>query len=285
MDDAFELADPDGAQAFLKQFAPEVRRRGEACFRTGHVLSITAEEPGWLYRAHIRNGQDLEVRLSYDEEEGWGGGCTCGWEFQCEHLFAAMSALLAEYRTATVRSLSSGTGVAIERLAEARSRQRALKQPDLGMLAAQLETAKGRRLSKEELDYVRSIHAVYLRCCQTRAITPWDFHQMGLPLQDYSWGNLQIWPSFPPDEHDFWLYVAHAAEERNLPIPGFMRAITDFASIRERLARWKRSIQVEEWKRKLRLFPPENRPTTPAPQGETDLRLVVDHQEARLEWR
>lgn len=284
MDDAFELVDPQDAQDFLKLFPAEVRRKGEALFRSGRVLELNAETPGTDYAAAVQDGEDHAVSLRYEDDQGWGGNCSCLKPSICEHLYAAMSALLAEYRTAAVRGLSSSMRSAVARLAESRWKQKVAGNRETNELAERVQAAKGQKLSSPELSFLRKVHTVYTRCCQSRRITYWDFQEMGLPLQDYSWAELKIWPAFPKDEYEFWLYVAHALQEKGSRIPDFMALITDFSIIQERLERWKRTLEVEEWKRKLRGLGEE--PNSQAPDSfEIDLRLALKEDEARLEWR
>ena len=71
MDDAFELLDPRNAQAFLKQFSSDARRKGEACFRFGSVQDLVPEEPGVAYTAQVRDGELYQVDLEYDPAAGW----------------------------------------------------------------------------------------------------------------------------------------------------------------------------------------------------------------------
>ena len=100
MADVFELIDPRNAQAFLKHLSPAARRKGETCFRGGCVQDLVPEEPGVAYSAHVMDGELHEVDLEYDPTEGWSGSCSCPLEFDCEHVVAAMRALLAEHSTA-----------------------------------------------------------------------------------------------------------------------------------------------------------------------------------------
>ena len=89
MNDAFELLDPRSAEAFLKSFDPETRRRGNSHFQKGHVQELSPEEAGMYYNANV---QGNEVDLDYDPIEGWRGDCTCAQQTDCEHIFAAMRA-------------------------------------------------------------------------------------------------------------------------------------------------------------------------------------------------
>src|SRR5712691_6803232 len=108
MNEVFELLDPRNAQAFLKSFDPATRRKGDSHFNLGHVQDLAPDEPGMAYSAHVQNGEREKVYLYYDSEDGWSGECTCPVEFECEHVYAAMRALLAEHSAAAVRNLSSG---------------------------------------------------------------------------------------------------------------------------------------------------------------------------------
>src|SRR5437870_1636246 len=62
---------------------------------------------------------------------------------------------------------------------------------------------------------------------------------------------LQIWPAFPPDEYEFWLYVAYAAREHHAELPEFMAPITDLDAIEERMTKWRRTREIEKWKQTL----------------------------------
>jgi hypothetical protein len=142
----------------------------------------------------------------------------------------------------------------------------------------------GRSLKPEENKFTRKIQSVFKRCQQNRHITRWDFDEMGLHLGGYGWDSLQIWPAFPSDEHDFWLYVANAAKQHNVKIPEFMEPISDLSSIQERLAQWQRARDIEKWKQALGNIHPSIS-SRPATDTEIDLRVVVTEKEALLEWR
>jgi hypothetical protein len=281
MDEAFELLDPASAQTFLKSFPAAARRKGEACFRGGRVHDLVPEAPGTEYSARVRDGQEYSVSLSYDTEDGWEGECSCEEAFECEHVFAAMSALLAEHSAVTVRGLSAGTRGQLARLAPA-SPKEATASPD--ELANQLRAATGRALTREEAKFLKVLHETYIACRRTRQITYWDLTRLGLPLMDYSWNGLQIWPSFPTTELEFWLYIANALQDRKLAVPEFMLPITDLGLIAERLSRWRRAKDIEKWKQALGNAQSFSRPAAVS-EGETDLRLVMGEKEATLQWR
>jgi hypothetical protein len=280
MDDAFELLDPRNAQAFLKQFSAEARRKGEACFRRGAVQDLVPEEPGVAYSAVVKDGDHYEVDLEYDPAEGWSGSCSCPLESDCEHIVAAMRALLAEHSRAAVRSLSTGGPSASASLAAARSRPAA---SDASELVRRLLAARKRPLKVEEKKFLGKVRTVYERCCQAGRITHWDFEEMGLRLGGYGWDALQIWPTLPENDYLFWLYVANAAQQRQVQIPEFMQPITDLSAIQDRLARWERERQIQRWKEKLGSL---HLPSAPPADGQalTDLRVLVEEKEICLQW-
>jgi hypothetical protein len=284
MVDAFELIEPEDAQSLLRSFPAPIRRLGDSIFQRGRVLDLIPEDPGMRYSASVHDGLPFEVQLFYDVEEGWGASCSCPQDNACEHMYAAMTALLAEHRTATVRGLSSGMGAAVARLAGARWKQRDAPEPKTQDLLEHLQAASGRKATREEIAFLRKVRSAYQRTCQLRAISPWEFELMGFPLRAQSWGALQIWPAFPRDEHEFWLYVAYAAKENGHKIPEFMAPITDLQVVRDRLARWHRSRHIQEWKQKLQNVQRQPAIAGSETPGETDFRLVLDATEARLEW-
>src|SRR6266404_6408126 len=232
------------------------------------------------YSAVVNDGEPHEVDLEYDPVEGWSGNCTCEREFDCQHIFATMRALLAEHSTAAVRNLSAGVSTASGGWNKATSKA----EDDSAGLARRLMATLGRSLNAEETKFVRKVHNVYLRCQQTRHITHWDFTDLGFRLNGYGWEGIHIWPAFPNDEHEFWLYVANAVTQQGLTFPEFMEPITDLNGVQDRLARWRRTQEVEKWKQTL-----GNLHSTSVslltPQGETDLHLVIGKKEAFLQWR
>ena len=281
MDDAFELLDPRNAQAFLKQFSSDARRKGEACFRFGSVQDLVPKEPGVAYTAQVRDGELYQVDLEYDPAAGWSGSCACPLELGCEHVVAAMRALLAEHSSAAVRALSASGPSAAATLAAARSKPAAANASEL---VSRLMAALKRPLKPEERKFLGKVHTVYARCRQSGHISHWDFEEMGLRLGGYGWDGLQIWPAFPEDDYLFWLYVANTVQEHQAKIPEFMRAITDLSSVRDRMAQWERERQIAQWNDKLGSLHLQTGPAPTAEQAFTDLRVLADEKEVRLQW-
>jgi hypothetical protein len=282
MRDEFELLDPENAEAFLQRFSPTARRKGEALIRGGKALEVSVDEPGVAYAVMVEDGELEEVFLEYDQAKGWDGSCTCEAAVPCAHIFAGMRAVLTEHTSAVVRNLSA-SGPAAAAWAAERNRSKAGAEDN--ELARRLLVALGRRLTNDEKIFLKRVNTVWKRSCQTRHITHWDFDEMGLRLGGYGWNAVEIWPAFPKNEYEFWLYVANTALEGGARIPDFMDAITDLTGIHDKLVRWRRAKEVEKWKHTLGSIPvlPLAQPGT-APR-EIDLRLMVGEKNAHLEWR
>ena len=85
MDEQFKLVDADDAQAFLRQFSADARRRGHGLFHQGAVTELQAFEAGNSYGARVVEGPShYEVRLLRNEDN-WTATCTCPLDEDCAH--------------------------------------------------------------------------------------------------------------------------------------------------------------------------------------------------------
>ncbi|MCW5556926.1 MAG: DEAD/DEAH box helicase [Verrucomicrobiae bacterium] len=268
----FEAA---AAQTFLKELPPETRRRGEQLHAGGTLLDIRCVRPGQEYAANFQDGTLLETSLSFDQDtQAWWESCTCPAGGGCEHAAGLMLALLAEHRAASAKSPAPG-----------RKRRRAEEAPAAsGVLARQAAAALGRDLSRTEAEFVRRIEERFARLREKPAVTGDDLTAMGIRFHGNGWEKLDLWPSPPRDELEFWRHIALAAEERELAWPEFLRPVTDLTGLRERIQSWRRSRDVERWRTllgNLQLGPAEDA----RPADEVELRLRFTETEALPEYR
>jgi len=281
--DVFELRNPLAAQALLGRVPVQARHKGDALFRAGRVQDLAVGEPGLAYRTQVMvEGGACRVGLRYEADEGWRGSCSCPIGFECEHIYAAMCALLAEYRMLVVRGLSAG----LRATTPLPSNPASLRAPeDVGPMIERLTAALGRPLTRQELNFVGQIKHVYLRCRPSQRISHWDFAMMGLPLGpgNLIWTPLEIWPAFPSTVAEFWVYVANAAVERGVLFPEFMRPVTDLDPMRERIGAWRRGREVQRWKQTLDRLGLAAAAPDPTADGQYDLRLSIEADAARLE--
>src|SRR5260370_26475268 len=107
-----------------------------------------------------------DVHLEYDQVDGWSGDCSCPQQVECEHVFAAMRALVAEHSAAAVRNLSAGVSSA----GAARPRISNKPEEQAGGLARRLMVAMGRPLKAEETRVSRKVHDASHPFQQTRQL-------------------------------------------------------------------------------------------------------------------
>jgi len=285
--DEFELRDPFDAQALLGRVQGQLRQKGEALFRAGRVQELVTQQPGAAYWTRVVP-QDIpacRVSLRYEAGGGWRGSCSCPKRERCEHIYAAMCALLAEHRAVVVRGLSASLRPAMPLAASPAAPP---APEDARPIIEGLTAALGRRLTNQEFTFVQRIRGAYIRCRQARRISYWDFAEMGLALGsgNMNWAALEIWPAFPQTLLEFWLYVANAAVERGLQFPEFMRSLTNLEPVRERLATWRRVREIQQWKQTLERLGVAAATAAPAGEdGQYDLRLVIEAKTARLQAR
>lgn len=268
----FEAA---AAQQFLKELPPETRRRGEQMQAEGIIQDLRCVQPGVEYIADVQDGTLLQTTLSFDRETGaWWEACSCAAGGGCEHAAGMMNALLAEHSAASVRNLSAG------------KRKRKVEEPPAasGALARQATEALGRELSRAESEFVRKVEERFARLREKPAVTGDDFVALGIRFPGNTWEKLDLWPTPPKDELEFWNHLALAAEERELPWPEFLRPLTQLEPLRERIQAWRRGRDVERWRTllgNLQIGPADDARSA----DEVELRLRFTETEALMEFR
>ena len=119
---------------------------------------------------------------------------------------------------------------------------------------------------------------------ETQAIHSWEFEQLGFWT---GYGKLDIWPAFPATEHEFWLYIAHAAQQAGHKIPDFMLPVTDFSVLEKQFASWQRNKEIERWTHTLSTYHTDRSQGRKdgEPAGELDLRIVVGSTHLSFSWK
>ena len=249
------------AHRFLRNFPAKERKLGKQLHASGAVRHLESEDGDQSFNAEVQAKEPFAVMLFYNGE-GWDAACNCEVEFDCEHAYAAMAALLASQKPDAKPKLIKAAGSPLE--------QKLLE--------------KGRRkLDPDEQRLLKTIQDLYVSCQAKGSIDSWELGRLGFLVFGYGWGRLDLWPSFPKDDYEFWLYIAHSLLERKVQIPGFLAAITDFETIQEPLAAMKRKKDIARWQEQLRMVS-GNRP--PARRSSpVDFQLVLAPEAAHLEWK
>ena len=280
------MRDSEDAQEYLRTFYSSTKKAGEKCYAEGRIVTLTQKRPGVAYAASIfERPSEYDVTLDYDEASGWEGHCSCGSQNGCQHIYAAMKALLAESSVLAVREISTGALAASHTPPTSPSKAEKIKLTV--NLAEKASTALNRPLTRAEIAFCKKISSLFLFYQQHGRITYWELGELGLNIQGFYWGADLTIGTPPENEFDLWLNIASAVVESGQSIPKFLESITDLAELRRRVVEAKRKAEIENWKAALRNAATAP-PPAPAPSlelSDTEVRVSFDAEKAALEWR
>jgi len=287
MSNSFSMPDLDGAQEHLRSFDAQARKKGEAAFSSGRVLSVEVVKPSRLYAAKVQEGSRTRVvKFEHSPDAGWYEECDCKEALGCEHAYAGLKAMLAEHSLAEVRDISAGAAntSSPRESASPRPERPGTKSPEFSSknIAGLAEASLGRSLTRDERRFCAKITEVYQRVLVYRGrITSWDMNELSVRSNAYGWEPISIWPSTPGTEHEFWLWVVYYGREHGWRPPGFLEGVSNSDIIARRLEQWRQQQEVDRWSNLIRTQEPEL--ALPAPEGYHELRLAFGETSAYLE--
>src|SRR5207244_1048418 len=113
-DPKITIHDPAATRVFLGEFPSGAASRGKRLYATGAVRHIEDEEDGLGFSVKVQANRVYVVSAFY-AEGAWDAECTCPSEFDCEHAYAAMTALLAGKQPHERAQPSAAPGSELER--------------------------------------------------------------------------------------------------------------------------------------------------------------------------
>lgn len=278
-------------QWYLNSLSSETVRRGTDYLTRGHVLELECIQPGRVYVATVKGGEDYDVELELSGNN-WVTQCSCPIGLDCKHVVAALMELrrsdlgLGDKREPLPQSVR-------QRIADAQRRRwaqlksgevsKALKSKLHNKLASHL----GRKLGSEEAEFVQYVQTTY-GMARLRPLTEGELIQMAAEDDDFAWGSIplwravELWPELPSDEFRFWLFVAWELRRRNVSWPAFMDGITDLSLIEPVMEEWEQQKELKKWNQWFHEVA-DQLPAVDA--GILELRLAIFETEARLQWR
>jgi hypothetical protein len=272
----FEGFDLDAAQNYLRFFTATTRKRGESYFRRGAVESLTCKEPGTAYEAQVLGSEAYVVSLFFDD--GWEADCSCPVGNECKHIYAALKQLITEQISAEVQQLSSS-----QRTKSSTSTAKP------GSFATAVTEKLDRKLAPEEVAYLKKINHLFRLAAGGGLNHVHELNVLGLPRPVNWWDRLELYPSRPKTEAEFWNYLAlYLTEKLHQPIPGFLEPVTDLTDVRERMRRHQRGHDIERWTQTLTHLgqPGYYDPTSVVAAVEpAELRLRFAPTKIVFEWR
>lgn len=284
----FEGFNVNAAQRYLKSFDARTRGKGEHYFRQGTVESVQCETPGHAYSATVLGSQVYQVNLFWDD--GWDAECSCPVGYECKHVYAVVKQLLAEHSAAAVAELSSAArkGFPIPRVIVP-----PVPAPKPATFADHVREKLGRKLTNDESRYLASISRLYRIAMNGGLYYPHELTGLGLSQSQNYWERLELYPSKPRSEQEFWHYLAlYLTEKRNHPIPAFLEPLTDLTEVRERFRRHRRGQEIARWSQTLASYGQGGgyggatvEAETPTAAGPVELRLRFTREQMQFEWR
>src|SRR6266446_2513884 len=191
------IHDPTAARAFLEEFPTGVASRGTRLYAAGAVRHVEDEEDGLGFSVKVQANRVCVVSL-FHTEGAWDAECSCPSQFDCEHAYAAMTALLAGQRATAPSEPNAAPGSELER--------RVLGKPK-------------RKLSPGDRAILTKVQELFQRSRNKGGIESWEMNQLGFFVHGYGWGVVELWPSPPRNDYEFWLYVAYDLARRKVQIP------------------------------------------------------------------
>ena len=280
----FEGFSLDSVWGYLNSFAARSKKEGESWFQRGAIESVECQEPGRAYSATVRGGGEYQVALQYDG--GWDSECSCPVGFKCQHAYAAMKQLLAEHTRATVIDLSSTAGRSFPQ----RKTMVPLSPTTLPAGMADRVRAKLRRkLTSDEARYLNTVSNLFRQAHNGGLHYINELSQLGVKPSVGWWDRLELYPSLPGTEAEFWNYLAlYLTEKLQRPIPDFLEPVTDLTEVRARMRRHQRGLEIERWNQTLANFGHSTFGATPAAPDiaePVELRLRFTSRQLVFEWR
>jgi hypothetical protein len=274
----FEGFDAVAGGRYLKAFDASTRKKGEKYFRMGAVLSLTCIDTGNRYLAEVRGGALYCVEMFYDEE-GWCAECSCPMEYDCKHAYAAFNQLLVEHTNAYVQTLSATAG-----------KISSISKP-AGPPATFSEMVKSkldRKLTREESSYLNNVSHLFRQSQGGGLFYVSALEVLGLRTSNGYWQRLEMYPTAPRTEQEFWNYLAlYITEKLKKAAPDFLEPFTDLDEAREKMRKHQRGIDIERWSQTLSRLGElvAERAETPEANSQVELRLRFNTLGACFEWR
>ncbi|MEO5961484.1 MAG: hypothetical protein ABIZ49_00900, partial [Opitutaceae bacterium] len=274
-------------QSYLAKFDSGSFHRGQAAYHGKRVLGISRVDDTTL-AAQVRGAQIYHVELRR-AERAWQSACSCPAGGNCEHVAAVAmdwaSALLNKapaVPTPAVRTRDAAAAAA------QRSPFRTQWEP---VLAQKL----GRPLTADEGTFLGKLAQLFQNLRQSGRVSPVELVRLGFATNEsrrapYEGAYAGWWSRPLADPLELWQYIAYDLETSGLPVPEFMRPITDTAAAREQVQNRPRREAIRRWNERFdQLLATANAPLPAASAAALppafELRLSVGTGRWALETR
>jgi SNF2 family DNA or RNA helicase len=281
---------------WLNGFDLSTRAMGRDYYARGLVgpLDITSGHPVTTVLAAVRGGEKYDGSLIHTAGKGWRGECSCPVGIECKHLYAVGSALLVQLSAETAFPFdepapppplpSAASKLSHFPRAPAPPPKPAVP-PDEAALLAQFAAAHGAEPERKHLTFLRNLLSLHR---SLRAGGPYfDFqslqnllpntHRYGI-FNYYNNPFAQRWSHPPSTALELWSHLALIFSESDIPLPEFMRKLTDLPWARNAIAAYHRERELAAWRTRFAALenslPPPAADAPPPPLRTLRLRLA-----------
>ena len=261
----------------LSEFKPREKALGLEILESGGVMQLKREGEFEEYTSlvHDLSGDIYEVDVEWDPEEGCTGYCSCPFALNCSHLYAVLITL--QSRNPVFRGEASAVFGGLHPASPPEGQDESDSH-----LAARVKAVHGAKLGRPIREYLILVQRLYSYVLhQRRSPTGYEFGMLDPQLGNLGWASIQLWPKFPINDFEFWLYCAWELRRRDARIPDFMLAVTDFSLIESRMKAWEREQETTRWRTILNSH---SMVSEMGPSPAMDLRLVVGEKGAQVQW-
>ena len=274
----FDGFDAASGGRYLNSFDSRTKKKGEQYFRLGTVQSLVCFDPGNRYLAEVRGGALYCVELICDEK-GWTSKCSCPLDSNCKHAYAAFKQVLIEHTNASVQTLSATAG-------KISSISKPVGPP--ATFGEMVKSKLDRKLTREESTYLNNVNHLFRQCLSGGLFYVSALEVLGLRSSGGYWQRLEMYPTVPRTEQEFWNYLAlYIKEKLKSTIPDFLESFTDLDEAREKMQKHQRGLDIERWNQTLSRLdePAAERAEVTEANSQVELRLRFDSKGACFEWR
>ena len=259
---------PQKACDALKNFFDKLDARAakfgaELCLANRVSLAALNQLKGGMLvvEASVNEADSHKVYCSYTLEangrDSWDADCSCAVGEGCQHVAAVALALIKLLE----KDGKTPFGPKPESKSKPKPDDFAPPESNLAAFAEKLENALGRSLSAAEFKYAERFVAFWESHNEDSIFSADLFERFAAPDSssavpsaaafgqvDSSENILRgMWDSYPDSPLELWQCVACALDERKIGVPEFMRAVTDFSRVAERLKSIRLDGEIKSW--------------------------------------
>jgi superfamily II DNA or RNA helicase len=235
---------------YLDSFDARTKSRGREYFKSGRVISISAEGP-WV-SAVVRGTSDYGVDLNF-EGDAWHSTCDCPVSIDCKHAYAAAQAWMRRHDDPRHKS-TARQPVPVVTIGGMNIR------PGEEPLVSAFVKATGHAPDRAQVVWMRNLETLHDSLAHSGRHAWFDFealrnlapasHRTQL-RHNYKDPFVGWWRKPPATPIDLWHFVALYFTEKGIPLPEFATPIARLDKARAARDETRRDAQLKEWRERF----------------------------------